>query len=486
MKKWLPVLFLLIFLIIFATGYKVFFVILSLIGISLFIFSPLSIAQVLTLLLLISVFFEVGITSVDIRTVFMNVPTVWESRPFVEFQYWFFFNLSYKFLLSLALLGMLLPKIKKNIKVKDLRHHLFIFFILGAIITASFSPKKDLAVFGILQLISYLGIYISFFIAFSEKTFAKYFEYILIALTLLINIISVGQIILQKPIGLFIEQVRDSAQFGFVTTDGWPLFRVSGQLSHPTYFASFLSFVLPILIGYYLAKKEYLKKNIYLHSALVITICLSFINIFATLSRSSWLAIGLIIICFFLYLKKNNKIQSYFNLSLPLIAISALIIIAFPNQLANRLKSFTSFSSVGNGQARMELIQHATGFITNKPLTGVGINHFTVELDKKTLSPDMRFFVFPVHNTILLFFAELGVIVGIIFVIWLVNLIIISFKNLKNKPDPFVFGFIVSILTFILNSQFHTLYNQDPTFDLLIISGAFITQKYLWKQKTLA
>lgn len=485
MKKWLSILFLLIFLIVFAANYKVFFVILGLIGSLLFFLSPLSLTHVLSLLLLICIFIEVGITSVNIQTVFMNLPTAWESRPFVDFQYWYFFNLSYKFLLSSSLVAILIPKFKNLIKVKDLKDHLFVFFIFAAIISASFAIKKDLAVFGIFQLISYLGIYLSFFYCFTDKTFFKIFQNIFIALTLLVNLVGLGQIILQKPIGLYIEQVREAAQFGFVTTDSWPLFRVSGQLSHPTYFGSFLSFILPILIGMYLQNKKELQKNHLLFFSIISAISLSFLNIFATLSRSAWLAAGLIILCFFVYLKKTTKLRSYFNFALPLIFVAMIILILFPNQLSNRLRSFTSFANIGNGQARIELINHALEFIGNKPLTGVGINHFTVELDKKILSPDMRFFVFPVHNTIVLFFAELGVITGLIFVFWLINTLIIGFKLIKNKFEPLTFGMIIAIFTFILNSQFHTLFNQDPTFDLLIIAGAYLTGKYLWKQKIL-
>lgn len=485
MKKWLSILFLLIFLIAFATNYKVFFVILGLIGSLLFFLSSLSLTQVLSILLLISIFFDVGITSVNIQTVFMNLPTAWESRPFVDFQYWFFFNLSYKFLLSSSLVAILIPKLKSFIKVKDLKNHLFIFFIFTAIISASFAIKKDLAIFGIFQLIGYLGVYLAFFYCFTKKTFFNIFQNTFIALTLFINLIGLGQIILQKPIGLYIEQVREAAQFGFVTTDSWPLFRVSGQLSHPTYFGSFLSFTLSILIGIYLQSKKELQKNRLLFFSTISAISLSFLNIFATLSRSAWLAAGLIILCYFLYLKKTTGLRSYLNFTLPLLFVAITIIILFPKQLSNRLKSFTSFATIGNGQARMELINHAFEFIENKPLTGVGINHFTVELDKKTLSPDMRFFVFPVHNTIVLFFSELGIIAGIIFVLWLINTLIIGFKLIKNKFEPLTFGMIVAIFTFILNSQFHTLFNQDPTFDLLILASAYLTGKYLWKQKIL-
>lgn len=486
MKKWLPIIFLSIFLLTFVTGYKVYFIVLSLIGLIFFLLSPLSLTQVLSLLLLVSIFFEVGITSIGIQTVFMNVPTFWETTPLEEFQYQFFFTLSYKFLLSLALLSFALPKIKTIIKTKDFGHHFFIFFIFIAAVSASISDKKDLAFFGILQLISYLGVYIVFFAEFSQKKFVTFFQNVFIALALLINIIGIGQIILQKPIGLYIEQVRESSQFGFVTTDGWPLFRVSGQLSHPTYFGSILSFALPILIGIYLQNKKNYISNKFLFFSVATAICLSFVNIFATFSRSAWLAAGLIILCFFIYLKKTSLIKSYSYLSLPLIAIASTIVILFPNQLSNRIRSFTTFNSIGNGQARMELINHAFEFIKNKPLTGVGLNQFTVELDKKTLSPDMRFFVFPVHNTIVLFFSELGIIVGAIFVLWLINILYKGIKLIKIDPDPFTFGLVISILTFILNSQFHTLFNQDPTFDLLVIAGAYLTKEYLWNQKKLA
>ncbi|MPN02901.1 hypothetical protein SDC9_150122 [bioreactor metagenome] len=108
--------------------------------------------------------------------------------------------------------------------------------------------------------------------------------------------------------------------------------------------------------------------------------------------------------------------------------------------------------------------------IYQNPL-GVGLNNFTTELVKYNIPPSLYGFIVPVHNTFLIFFTELGIPGGIIFFVFLFSIFLKNFH--KNKKNIINYSIWIGILTFIINSQIHPLFNLDPTFDLLMVILAY-------------
>lgn len=376
---------------------------------------------------------------------------------------------------SILAFGLFLLTILKNRKIekKPLKNSLFllIFLLLACINTYFLGQKNVFPILGLIRIWIDTLIFITSIIYFSNHK--KTFHIFIIALYLYSITIGSLQFIRQKPLGKYIELSPDfSQEFGYSTTDGNKQFRVSGFISHPVYFASFLSILLPIYIGIVLTK---LKETSFSWKSLFITIpiLLGCLIIFGTLSRSAFLTL---FISLFLLRKpilqkiitpllKIKKIKNVFVLIFSLTLVSTIIFII------PRVKSFTLlFAENGNGSIRLELIKKSFEMIYQNPF-GVGLNNFTNELVKSEIPQSLYGFIVPVHNTFLIFFTELGILAGIIFTIFIFSIFLKDFS--KNKNNIINYSVWISILTFIINSQIHPLFNLDPTFDLLMVVLAY-------------
>jgi O-antigen ligase len=119
------------------------------------------------------------------------------------------------------------------------------------------------------------------------------------------------------------------------------------------------------------------------------------------------------------------------------------------------------------------LIAQAMEMIKDFPLFGVGLNHFTISMALHELTPEARGFLYPVHNTVLLFISELGIPAGLLFIIFVVQVFQNSWRISQKTWTKF--GIWAGASTFLINSQFHTLFNQDPSFDMFIVMLAYLT-----------
>jgi len=374
--------------------------------------------------------------------------------------YFYFFGINLKLIFGTFLLLLFLSK-KNRLKqsFKD-DWPLIIFFIVACLNTFYF--------FSIITVTGLIRLWLSILFYFSAKIFFKsrpnLFPITISAIFIFSTIIGLNQLIRQKPLGKFIELTPSfSQEEGYSTTDGLAQYRVSGFISHPVYFGSFMSIMLPIFITYAL--------SINLPFLLPISL-VGIVVMLGTHSRSVWFTITLSIYLLYPYLKQKyhaflSKNQSKLLISI-FILLSTIIVIS-------RLQSITKiFSENGNASIRLELIWQSLVMISQHPF-GVGLNQFTINLIDQPLPKNLDGFIVPVHNTFLLITTELGIIAGSLFIFFVIKSIF--FRKIHPTSKLLTYGAIIGATTFLVSGQFHPLFNLDPTFDLFLLTLGYINSQ---------
>jgi O-antigen ligase len=401
---------------------------------------------------------------------------VFYNNPNILASYSYHFTYSPKIILGILLIALLiLPKnrlyLKKCPRIKP-SFYLLIFFIIASLGSLFFHNPSNMIFFGLLRLSLAISTYFIASSYFSERGKKKIFQYYFFSLAIFSVCFGLIQLIKQGPIGSFIELTPDfQSETGYLTTDGKPQYRVTSFISHPVYFGSLLSMLIPLVIGI-----VWKNKNKF-HFIYPIFIIISFIVLIGVLSRSTWINIFLIIVCFIVYSQSHQlgflklKFKSPKQILLLLVPIFLLSIFSF-FIFFQRIESVEEIFSVeGSATVRIDLIKKSFLMIRDQPLFGVGLNKFTDELIQDgTLIGRAA----PVHNTFLIFASELGLPATIFFILFLWSILVPKIKLTAYSPTAFACW--VAIITFVVSSQFHPLFDMDPSFDILmLILGYFST-----------
>lgn len=377
--------------------------------------------------------------------------------------YSFFFGVTIKSILGLTILFLIcLKKNRTSIKNQDCslkNKYLLIFYLLSLITSAFFQTRLDTVAIGIIRLSLSIWFYFLASNYFSSKNKKNIFKYYLLSLIVFSSFIGLLQFIKQKPLGKFIELTPGfSTEAGYSTTDGEKQYRVSGFISHPVYFGSFMSILIPILIGIFFQSKNKNLKIIYF-----LIILASIIALLTTLSRSTWINLTFIITIFYFYIKKNKILP---NIEKKILSLILLIFIFISPAIITRIKSIPDLFNNKNGSlyTRIELLKTSIKMIEFKPYTGIGLNNFSFE----NYNQNLNSFIAPPHNTFFIFLSELGIPTTIFFILF----IYLSLKPKKSifKKNIIDFSVWVGLITFIISSQFHPLFNLDPTFDMFMLT----------------
>lgn len=202
-----------------------------------------------------------------------------------------------------------------------------------------------------------------------------------------------------------------------------------GTTPHPNVLAGFLVVGLSVLQG--LSLKNFKVSPYWIK----FTTALSTISLFLTFSLSAWLA--------FLIQKKW------------LFIISITFLLLFSQNLSF-LAPESSFSR------RSELAKISLKMWQSHPLTGVGLNNFTVAMDQYGYIPASTRFLQPVHNIYLLILSETGLI-GLFGFLYLI------FSNKKVQPfwiilflglfDHYLLTLQTGMLLFFLTIYYYRSYN---------------------------
>jgi len=375
--------------------------------------------------------------------------------------YSFFFGLTVKYIWWLMILITYFKEIfvrQKIIKTDYLAVFFLIWTLLGTWVKGSFLTVEWL---GLIKVIYIMGIYFigSFF--WKDSEVRSDFKYILVGWLLFFGLDGVGQWFKGGTLGLFLEETNFTAPFGFWTNESHFLTRVAGTMGHPTFFSSWLSMILVLGIGIFwqtLGKKR----------LLLIGIFLSTLALVATYGRSGWVALAVGILGLkWLWRKdiktKNIKDNKY------LWWILGLVIFCGGGYFLSRLSSFSQFFEFGgSGVGRIELLLEWWNMIKNNWWWGVGLNRFTEIMYQQKITEAYKYFLYPVHNTWLLLMVETGV-VGTLALIALVV------KCIEKIPENIEAGmWWMVVIIFVINSQFHALFYQDPTIDLFMLALGYL------------
>jgi len=380
--------------------------------------------------------------------------------------YSLYFGITLKIIFGLLLLLLfLLPKNRTLLKITPHSKNttiLLCFIILTTITSLFFQNRISNVFLGYVSLILAALYFFSASIFFSLPDKKHIFAEFIVALTIFCSFFGLVQLIKQSPTGRYIELTPSFAKTtGYTTTDGKPQYRVAGFISHPVYFGSFLSILIPIIIGLFFEKRQL----IYLP-----LIIISIIVLLGTLSRSTWINLTVMFLLFYYYQKTHSlhlppvkfpKIIIKFVIPLSIIIVLSLVI----PLILTRVGSIPELLNNKNGSiyTRVNLAVVSLKITQSYPLTGIGLNSFTLKNHSA-----------PPHNTFLIFLVELGIPATLLFITFIIRSLIPRSK--PNSFQPLTFGVWVGLLTFIISSQIHPLFNLDPTFDLfMLVLGFYAT-----------
>lgn len=430
-------------------------------GLLLFFFFRFSLLRTIFWVLLLALPFERGLRGWFL-TVVPPGPESW------MLGYKFYFGLTPKlfFLAAGLLLLLVYPKIKLS-PAEGGRSKLLLLFLALALVSAFLAENFFLTLPGLLRLAALVGLYLAGQYCFGNKINRDFFPRLLVIFLLVFGAIGSWQLINQRPLGLFLEDTGVSGAFGYLTTDpGFRLYRVLGLTGHPTFFGSFLSLLLPVGLGMFFANRRRRNFDFWLASGAT---ALGLVALFGTFSRSGWMALFLGLLIFLWQIKAAKIKLLRFRIAAAAIVLGGSFLSLFGPLFFARLETLRN---LGNLQGRLSLVWQALLTIKEFPLWGAGLNQFTRVMSERDLSIEARTFLFPVHNTFLLFFSEIGLPAGLAFLAFVIKTVWQTWQ--KARQDWLTLGVWIGAATFLLNAQFHTLFNLDPTLDLFIVMLAYL------------
>lgn len=241
------------------------------------------------------------------------------------------------------------------------------------------------------------------------------------------------------------EQPYSAGVFGIARENifGKNIIPAYGLFRHPNAFGGYLAITLAWLFCFLKKRKFY-----------IVAFLLGFISIILTFSYISWLALVAAIIFHQIFSKNPSKIRKHKKGAVFVVLVMFLFSLAMPliNKFNLNLENNRSITR------RIDFTSASYRMIKDNFLFGVGLNNFTVFVDKYNYdSSDIRFSQ-PVHNIFLLIFSESGVFAFLL----ILSFIGFSLKRLVNSSYFHVF--LISVLQIILLGSFdHYLFTMHQT-----------------------
>ena len=208
--------------------------------------------------------------------------------------------------------------------------------------------------------------------------------------------------------------------------DGMRWLRVYGTLPHPNILGGLIFVFLAGLTALYLNQSR-------LSILLLPLFGLGLILLLVTFSRSAWLAFAVftlvIVIHFRSFDRKRLIILAVFGMTCLVLVIIPLWPLVFTRS-GNMSTSTETFSFI----ARTWLAQESWLFIRERPLSGLGIGTFIIELAQRAT---YGYIIEPVHNIPLLVVSELGIVGGLLFVGLAAIIVVYAVRALSSKTIVF-------------------------------------------------
>jgi O-antigen ligase len=230
--------------------------------------------------------------------------------------------------------------------------------------------------------------------------------------------------------------------------------RIRGTIGFPNQYGAFMIQIMPLVIALAFFVKKKLFKRLYL-----ITSIFGMSALFFTLSRSSWAGFFLGLVCFALLLTRRGLLKPKYLAGFAGIFMVIGIIAAVKWGTIERRMAGGS-----DGTHRFRMIEIATGFIKDNPITGVGLNNYEWH-NRKHFN-----FWQPVHNEFLRFASETGV-PGFLFFVWvIVTFLRQSYQLVLNRDTLWT---IIGMAGFCGMMAFIIAINIGPQYQHYRIQQAF-------------
>lgn len=438
---------------------KTYIITVLLYGSLVFLLTKLTIQETLFMMTLVVLPFEKGLRD-------WTVAVVPRGTEYWQSGYSMYFGVSLKMIFSYTLALMLL--FQKRQASNTLSSGLLLAFLAWSVISSLVYHNTFLTQIGLLRIIQDVLLYMVALFFFQSKTMKNNFIVFCALLLLGLGVIGALQTFSGHPIGLFIEEGAFLRPLGYNTTDGDNIYRVSGVLGHPTFFGSLLSLLIPITITIILQTRLISTWGF----VLILTCILGCISAIGTFSRSTWISVGTSVMAIGYVIRKQMTWIKTHKVALGIFMLLILCALILNPFMRTRMENLLIVWSLGSGKVRVSLMEYAWKITLSSPMFGVGLNQFTQALTTFDLPINLKGFIYPVHNTFLLFVSELGIPAGILFITFVLTVLTSSYR--KTMSSKISLGVWIGACTFLINSQFHTLFNQDPTLDMFMILLAYL------------
>ncbi|PIQ79347.1 MAG: hypothetical protein COV79_03830 [Parcubacteria group bacterium CG11_big_fil_rev_8_21_14_0_20_41_14] len=276
-------------------------------------------------------------------------------------------------------------------------------------------------------------------------------------------------------IGIASQKAEDLG-VSVVETDLRRWLRAYGTFSHPNMLGGWLVLSLMLVIDKMKAQSQSLIDVL----RYPIYIVLLF-GLLATFSRSAWLGFGVFLIGFVIMLFVRKKWMQ----GIKIILISILSVACFYSLFSEPMNTRLGLQGrleIKSNMERVSSMNQGWEIIKKHPMLGVGIGNFGLAVHDEINDSQQAWFYQPVHNVLLLIWAELG-IVGVIFVLLflLVSLLGVSStlrttRQSYHRNDTVIF-LIPLIIIFLLDHYPWSLYAG------MMISAVFLGMSILYARE---
>lgn len=233
------------------------------------------------------------------------------------------------------------------------------------------------------------------------------------------------------------------------------LLRPYATFPHPNALAGFL------VVAFFLVAGEKTKSQLEKVVKGLASVC-TLLLLLLTNSQGAWLVL---LLCGLSYLMSKTRPR------LVPTTISLLFVLAVGLSVASPMffQKLTSQDNVlsQSVERRISLTVAAGQMLGQKPIFGVGLNNFLVELNQRGTPFDLAWFLQPVHNIFLLVFAEAGLLGFFLFIYILAK----AYRNLYSRKKYTIFvtlSLLAVVLTGVLDHYWLTLQQNQLLFSLVL------------------
>ncbi len=241
--------------------------------------------------------------------------------------------------------------------------------------------------------------------------------------------------------------------------------RAYGSFDHPNIFGGVVAVGLLVSLSLLLNwQKEKIIKKIFLYFSIVILSA----GLFASLSRSAWLALalGIVFMGTSLFFQKNFvDLKKVVSVGVVIAAVFLVMTLGYGKLINVRVEGGTRLENLSLDQREVYL-QQAKTLILQKPIIGVGIGNYIPALMK--IAPNKQGWEYqPVHNVLLLIWVELGILGSLSFIGLLTSL----FWKLGSKNE-LPGALLVALLPMLLLDHWIWSFHYGILFFALVVSLA--------------